>query len=355
MIQSNSVDIKFRIYTLACHELLDRIPKLRNITNTELRLDWVTCVERFDEVLNEFFNRSSTLNSEHAAKQFGDNLRAEAGYFSDLNSFAADIFHEVDDAIREKASSWDYLPVIENFHNQGIDLARRFYANSPFQVTQDLLGIKCHQIIDYGDRVIELHDENYCIINFNLAPMGFYTQKWDSEHKELLENVLVLRFTFSHRFIDYLAYPFLFLHEYTAHIYALDHGNELFNDGWMLHAADLFLNNTWREDVTNDNLSRDHINAFCYHLLPSLNPIPRRGYDIAKYLERLLPDEIHGKFMQYTHELAAYSPKNSENKYWPMQFINSLQYEMDKNRIRLIDKIHSSNSAHELMLSLSTV
>ena len=52
---------------------------------------------------------------------------------------------------------------------------------------------------------------------------------------------MILSFALPSIMIDlgrYLAYPFLFLHEYTAHVFATDHGNDHFNDGWMLHAAD---------------------------------------------------------------------------------------------------------------------
>ncbi|MFQ5614578.1 MAG: hypothetical protein ACE5H9_20850, partial [Anaerolineae bacterium] len=230
MTLPEGVAIKLGIYTLACRELLNRWHKLHVATQADLRLDYGTCLQRFNEALHNFFERSSANDLPRGAGQLGDLLRAQASLFRDSNERAAAIFDEVVAAIHDRAPAWNYRADLERFHAQGRDLARRFFATSPWTETHERLGRECHLKIDYGapardDRVALLAEP----FGYRAAPLAYYASYRDDEREQSLSNVVLARFTFGHDFALYLAYPFLFLHEYTAHVYATDCGNERFN------------------------------------------------------------------------------------------------------------------------------
>jgi hypothetical protein len=153
----------------------------------------------------------------------------------------------------------------------------------------------------------------------------------------------------------YLAYPFLFLHEYTGHVYATDHGNERFNEGWMLHAASAFLKREWNRSPKQIGLCLDQADIFTEHLYESLNPIPRRACRFARLFNDWLLPVLPGRFMQITYELAAFHPKQGQKKYWPTQFINALEHEFRSNRDRLLPKIQDSADALELMTTFAPI
>ena len=95
-----NVAIKLDLYTLAGRELLNRLPNLHAATQSDTRLDYEMCWRRFDEVLHNFFERSSARNRAQAAEQLANLLSAQAGLFRDLNENAALIFDDIAAAIR---------------------------------------------------------------------------------------------------------------------------------------------------------------------------------------------------------------------------------------------------------------
>ena len=159
-------------------------------------------------------------------------------------------------------------------------------------------------------------------------------------------DTIVVRFTYEGNLALYLAYPFLFLHEYTAHVYATDYGNDRFNDGWMLHAADVFLRRRWREgDPLVVNLPRQAINVFrdnLYHAVGQSNSLVRRGLQFAQDFEAWLPSEQW--FDAITYELAAFEPSPGYRKAWPTDFLNRLEQEFEQNRSALRDKLRASST-----------
>lgn len=283
-----NVAVKLDLYTLACRELLSRLHDLHAATQTDLRLDYETCLRRFDEVLHEFF-------------------------------------------------------------------ARRFFANLPWPATQERLGRECYLIVEYGelaadDRIAMLAES----FGYRAAPIAYYPSRWDDKQGQDRTHVLLARFTFGHDFAHYLAYPFLVLHEYTAHVYATDHGNERFNDGWMLYAASAFLKREWNKAPEQFGLNWEQAGVFHERLYGRLNPIPRQMCRFAG----LLDDWLHARhmpewFMRVTHELAAFQPQSKREVYWPNQFIYALEHEFMTNREQLLGKIQASENFRELMTILS--
>ena len=349
MVLPKSVAIKISIYTLACRELLNRLRDLHDATQVDLCIDYETCLGLFDKALHEFFD-SDVRDVHQAAEVFGDQLHAQASKFRSTNKVAADIFEEVMAIVRDKAPSWNYQADIEQFHAHGCELARCFFANSPYEETQERLGRKCQLTFDYGapsvnDRRAMLTEP----FGYRAAPIVYYSSYDDYEH------VVLARFTFEHDFKMYLAYPFLFFHEYTAHVYATDHGNERFNDGWMLHAASSFLKSEWNRSSNQTGLNLDQADVFHDYLYYKLDSTSRLACKLARLFDDWLSTLLPERFMQITYDLAAFQGKQGENIYWPTQFINALEHEFRTNRERLLDKIQASVDARELMTTLSPI
>jgi hypothetical protein len=170
-----------------------------------------------------------------------------------------------------------------------------------------------------------------------------------------LNNVILVRFTFDHKFDIYLAYPYFFMHEYVAHIFALDHNydNEIFNDGWLLHAADVFLA-PWKFMDLQPPLALKQVEAFDRFLLRGWlkhHPTPWKGYWIARHLDELLiwqSKDNRKHFWAMTWELAAFEPREGESDFWPTQFINCLDWELRTNPQRLRRKIEDAPDVRTL-------
>jgi hypothetical protein len=270
----DGVAVKLDLYTLACRELLNRLPDLHTVTQADSRLDCETCLERFDEAMHVFFERANTNNLNQAVEQFGNLLHAQAGLFHNSNQHAAEIFDDLVSAIHKQAPHWSYRADLERFHIQGRELARHFFATSPWPETQRRLSCECDLAFRYGapddgDRVATFAEP----FGYRAAPLAYYANYWDEEREQNRPDVVLARFTFGHDFILYLAYPFLFLHEYTAHVYATDYENERFNDGWMLHAAAAFLKEKWNKAPGQVELNWAQAGVFHERLLERLKGI----------------------------------------------------------------------------------
>lgn len=355
MALPEAVAIKFDIYTLACRELLNRLQDLHAATQTNTRLDYELSLQRFDEVLHEFFQRATATSKTRAAEQFGNLLGAQVDLFRDSNAIAAEVFDDVVSATQANAPSWHHQDDLEEFHHQGRELARQFFAESGSVEIQERLDCECHLVIKYGapaddDRVAMLAEP----FGYRAAPMAYYSSYWRDEEEGELVDVVLTRFNFDHDFTLYLAYPFLFLHEYTAHVYAMDHGNERFNDGWMLHAAAAFLKREWNRSPEQFELNWEQVGVFYERLYGEINRIPRRACRFALMLDDWLYSmRLPNRFMFITHELAVFQPESEQDFYWPNRFIYALEYEFMNNRDALLGKIQASTNVRDLMTMLS--
>ncbi len=268
------VAVKLSLYTLACRELLNRLDRLYVATQSDTRWPYGKCLQCFDEQMHHFFEHSSPKDLHQAAKQFGNLLHAEASLFPDSSQRAAAVFDDLVAAICSQAPHWHYHADLERFHAQGRELARRFFATSPWPETQRRLSRECdlafdHGTPDDGDRVATFAEP----FGYRAAPLAYYAKYRDDEREQNGTDVIVVRFTFGHDFFLYLAYPFLFFHEYTAHVYATDYENEHFNDGWMLHAAAAFLKQEWSKAPGQFELNCEQAGIFHERLLGRLEGI----------------------------------------------------------------------------------
>lgn len=346
----NQVAIKLDLYTLACHELASRLPTLRTATQSDTRCDYETCISLFDDVISRFFDRYPAHDRQQSADHLGNMLRVEADNFRSASPAASSIFDDVAEAVSNNIAAWAYRTELERLHDLGRNLAKRFYRASIWSETHTRLGRECTLVVGHGepddDERLKTRDRSF---GYRAAPAAFYENYRVDESGEWLSNVVLMRFTFQHDFALYLAFPFLFLHEYTAHIYATDHGNEPFNDGWMLHAAASFLSRHWNRSHESLDLNWAQIGAFYRHLYGRINPIPRNKCEFAQQFDAWLSDNTTPlSFVSITHELAAFEPTAAEPFFWPTQFINALELWFLQDRRLLLDKIQSAANVREL-------
>lgn len=326
----DSVAIKLDAYTLFCRQLLTHLSALNDATRTDTRLTTDSCLGRFNELLNQFFSEATPHDLEQAVDELGTALHGRVVLFRAQNPQAASVFDRVIEATKEAAPAWHYQDNLEAFHRQGRELARCFYADSPWPVTQALL--------DREAQLVFLYEEG--------AELAFHGTFLAQDPNQVLKDVILVRFTFDCDFNRYLAYPYLFMHEYIAHIFAPDYRNERFNDGWLLHAADAFLaSRGW--DLTLDlPLVREQIAAFGEHLYEELGHIPRLACRFARQFDDWLGEPE--RFLAITWELAAFEPQEGESDFWPDRFINHLGQEFDADRSRLRRKIEASSDVRTL-------
>jgi peptide methionine sulfoxide reductase MsrA len=364
----DNVAIKLNTYTLYCRQLLKHLQALNKATDLRLTIDH--CRRRFDELLHQFFYEAAPRDLEQAVNDLGAALRGRVGYFRGQNPQAAAVFDQVVEAAVAATPTWRYQEDLEAFHQQGRQLARHFYADSPRHVTQDRLSREARLVFLYGYGE-EIERPNYPTrrgassrgrqrpnrerrrtdkeFGYCPVPLAFRERYLDEETDQWMEDVILVYFEFDRDFGLYLAYPYLFMHEYVAHIFALDHDNVLFDDGWMLHAADAFLRRRgWDLDLQPPlACEQEQIAVFGEFLLHGrLNRNPWRACCFAQRFYAWLDDPE--RFQAMTWELAAFERQEGESHSWPDQFINRLEQEFNANRPRLQRKIEAAPDVRAL-------
>ena len=138
------------------------------------------------------------------------------------------------------------------------------------------------------------------------APFG-YREGCLARTGEPVPGIIMVRFSFQDKFINYLAYPFFFLHEYVSHVYAVNTGSELFEDGWLLFAANKFSAQRYHS-ATIPELKNGQVDVLERYLLHHLQEKAKDGYFLAKHFDTWCFDELPDCFAALTHELAALVP-----------------------------------------------
>lgn len=333
------IESKLNTYTLFCHQLLRNLSALNNATCTDPHLTTDECLKRFNQSLHYFLKEAAPRSIEQGVDELSAVLQGRVALFRTQNPDAASVFDQVIQAAKDAVSSWDYQKDLKAFHQQGRQLALRFYSSSPWPVTQERLNREAQLLFCAEEET------------FYPTPMAFRAHHQDDQTGQKITDVILVYFGFNwfnYDFGLYLAYPHLFMHEYIAHIFATDYGNERFNDGWLLYAANAFLRrHGW------DLLTREQIRAFEKYLYRKLRPVTQRAYDFAKDFDAWLGDSQ--RFQAMTWELAAFEPRSGESWFWPNEFINRLEQEFDHNRSRLQDKIRAAPDVRTLYDMLSPV
>jgi hypothetical protein len=333
-----SVAVKLDTYTLFCRQLLNHLQPLKDAVRTDPRLTCDQCCQYLNEELKHFFQEAAPRDLQQAVERLSERL-SSVGYLKDRNPEAAAVFRQVVEEATAAFPTWRYQDDVEALHQQGRQMACYFYQESPWPATQTRLNREA--------QLVFLYEKG--------AELSFRANYPAEEPNQELRDVILLRFNFDCDFGLYLAYPYLFMHEYVAHIFALDYGNERFNDGWLLHAADVFLvRQGWDLELT-PWLVQEQIAAFGEHLYSQRikDPIPRKGCAFARDFDGWLNDPECFQIM--TWALAAFEPQEGESDFWPDRFINHLEQEFDHDRELLRRKIESTSDLRALFETLSPV
>ena len=345
----DSIAIKLNAYTLFCRQLLTHLQALNDASRTDPRLTTDDCLSRFDQSLHQFFNEAAPRDLEQAVNELGAALQGRVALFRAQNPQAAAVFDQVIEAARAAVPTWRCQEDLEALHQQGRQLARHFYANSPWPVTQGCLSREARLFFCDGEEPVVPQEETF---GYHPTPVAFRKRYLDEETDQELRDVILVRFGFDRDSALYLGYPYLFMHEYVAHIFALDYRNERFNDGWLLYAADVFLRcYGWDLDL-QPPLIREQIRAF-ERLYGKLTGVPRQACDFTRDFDDWLDDAQ--RFQAMTWELAAFKPRPGESDFWPNQFINRLEQEFDHNRPLLQRKIEAAPDLRTLYEMLPPV
>lgn len=339
------VTIKFDLYTLACSQMLVQLGDLHDATQFDLRLDEATCLGVFDDALQRFFMRAAPRTLVQACDQFGALLLADMELLRAQNSQVASVFQSVVSGMQPQAVQWRGFDDVHRWHMHGRSLAQRFFTSSAWPTTQGRLTQTCLLRIDYNS-----NDGRIGTSDMRLAPAATRSTAW---HNDDQRSQVLVRFDFRHTFAAYLSYPLLFLHEYTAHIFAMDWENDIFNDGWMLYAADAFLTRAWNTDADGVGLVREQVKIFQNYWYPGqLNALPLRGCNLARDLESWLSAFAPDRFAAWTFELAAFAPTTGMPAMWPTQFIFALEHAFRTDRSRLRHLVQSTATARALWAGL---
>jgi hypothetical protein len=148
----------------------------------------------------------------------------------------------------------------------------------------------------------------------------------------------------------YASYPFLFMHEYTAHIFAHDYLNDRFNDGWMLYAASQYLVENWPRESDPRLLQLNGTQAYAFkrYLLATLLDESPAHHDSAEDFDYFLKPWDRSRFESITYELAAYEPKPPESNKWPTFVLKQLALDEVKNPGALRKRMGTATSLDKL-------
>ena len=326
-------------YTLACRQLLQRLDQLSLATQEmeDKHLTFDGCLENFNLILLDCFEVCSGGLPEPPGEVLKRKLADRAQDVRHLPALC-EIYEEIIAEIGSHTPDWSHRHDLEYWHEQGRILAGLFFNEEHWVATGKKLAAKCIVEIDYD-----------C---YRTAAPAAYLPK---------DNKLILRFHFGHDFTHYLNYPIFFLHEYTAHVYALDHGqNKMFNDGWMLYAACQFLASERQRALATAGHFPLHEaqTRLCTQYIPHgmSRPFERRGYELAQSLHHLFLGS-EDCLRKISLELAAFRPLPGEEEVWPTTFLKSLERDLRRKRDdpeglkNLIDSLKNAGNVRELKKS----
>ena len=266
---NESVIIKYGAFTLCYSKLLAHLDEFERPLRHETQLSKEKIWASFDGVLHDLYE-AAPESLEKAVKLLADGLRAKQAFVETINPDVANVYAAIIADIKAHSSAWRYQDDVGRWQALGQELAQCFYADSPHTETQERLR-----------REVALDFE--WVGETPKAPFG-YREECLARAEEPLAGTVMVRFSFQDEFINYLAYPFFFLHEYLSHAYAVDTSSELFEDGWLLYAAHVFFKRcALRLDIAG--LADEHLLAFDERIRPNLNDTARKGFSLASLAE----------------------------------------------------------------------
>lgn len=166
-----------------------------------------------------------------------------------------------------------------------------------------------------------------------------------------MPGIIMVRFSFQDKFVNYLAYPFFFLHEYVSHAYAVNTCSELFEDGWLLFAANGFFGRQYHSALIPE-LKNGQVDVLERYLLQHFRETAKDGYFWAKHFDSWCLDRVPECFTALTHELAALAP-NPEMPH--SDFIHLLSHHRQARPDTLLRWLERAKTCRELWPWLQTL
>lgn len=292
------VAIKYNAFTLCYSKLLAHLDEFEKPLRHQTQLKKEDVWARFDSVLQEDIYEASPGSFEEATELMVDGLQVKRKSVATINPGVAEIIAAIIGDIEAYAPTWQYRDDVGRWQALGQELAQCFYADSPHTETQERLGRGAALDFEWIGETPK-------------APFG-YREECLAKAEESVPGVIMARFSFQDRFINYLAYPFFFLHEYLSHVYAVDTSSELFEDGWLLYAAHVFFKRrALRLGIAG--LADEHPQLLDKHIRSNLNGIARRGFDSASWAKDWLALKLGFRegnkfFTRLSRHLAALVP-----------------------------------------------
>jgi len=295
---NESVAIKYGAFTLCYSKLLAHLGEFEKPLRRQTQLEKEDIWARFDSVLQEDLYKVSPESFEKATELLIDGLQVKRKSVATINPGVAEAIAAVIGDIEAQAPTWRYRDDVGRWQALGQELAQRFYEGSSHAKTQERLKRDVVLGFEYVGETKQ-------------APFG-YRESCLKESEEPAPGTIVVCFSFQDKFVNYLAYPFFFLHEYVSHAYAVNTRSELFEDGWLLYAAHVFFK---RRALNLDiaGLADDHLLAFGERIRPHLNDTASKGFGLASLAEDRLALQLGYQegtecFAAFSRHLAALVP-----------------------------------------------
>ncbi|HKP02390.1 MAG TPA: hypothetical protein VJU77_03425 [Chthoniobacterales bacterium] len=263
---------KLSAYVLACEGLHKVLPDLYTAAQdtNDSRLNVLGLIGAFEIRVQEFFGSCKETDHAAAAFRLAQKVSELGDLARDLNAEAGAIWDRYSIALKDKIPAWNFVAHVQELHDVGRGLAREFFANCAPLLGRLKVDCRCQVRCNESER--------------SIPPMLF------SHSSALIEAIFSFESNEPH-FRWYVALPFRFLHEYTAHIFAIDTRYQVFSDGWMLVAASRFLERRWLAADGEFPLSEDQVYVFRKALEHMLSPVSQRGIRVARLFEAIVESE----------------------------------------------------------------
>ena len=286
------VAIKYNAFTLCYSKLFAHLDEFDKPLRRETRLPKEKIWADFEDVLGDLYE-AAPESWEKAAELVIGGLKTKQAFVETINPGVAEIFTRIIADIESNAATWHYCEDVGRWQALGQELAQCFYADSPHTETQERLGREVALDFEWVGKTPK-------------APFG-YREECLAGAEEPLAGIIMVRFSFQDEFINYLAYPFFFLHEYVSHAYAVNTRSELFEDGWLLFAANSFFGRQYHSALLPE-LKNGQVDVLERYLLQHFRETAKDGYFGAKHFDSWCLDRVPECFTALTHELAALAP-----------------------------------------------
>jgi hypothetical protein len=287
-----------------------------------------------DDVVSKLLRGGQPASLDEAANLLSTGLRFERDLIAKQVPALAPVYDALSNAIRNAAPTWNYRHDVDRWRHLGRDLARHFYADSPHDATQGCLAHEASLHFEWAREACQ-------------APFGYREDRLRAAKTPVVGTITV-RFSFSESqadsFVNYLAYPFYFMHEYVSHVYTVSVKSDMFTDGWLLRAAHRFLR---RLNAQSDHplLRPEQIDAIDAVLPPS--GMARWGYALARRFQSWADAVAPGCFGKLTYHLAALPNVGGLSH---SRFLWILERELNDARPRLRKRLETGDCQPERFL-----